>query len=282
MREKGIPIEDERDDPDVEHAAAEPHAETEQEHMLHIRTESARELSAQHGYGLCSDDRDQPAPVDPVGQPRLLGFHREHREDAVGDHRPQQQAEGPQRCRGRPRTRDQQDLIAQHARRSHGREEPDRATVVDDVGCHTFGEASDADAREDPQGSVEDDVGPQQGNRQTRQAERLCGDGHDAGGHHQGKGCGVHRRQPGRRRRRSPRDDVTAHGRRAVEVVEVAQQADVQQQAEQAGGCRRPDDRVVASQIGVHRRRRAARAATRRASARTPASPESRSCVAGA
>ena len=135
-REERVAVEDQRDDPDVEHSRAEPDDQAEQEHVrLMSCSESAGELRPEDGDRLGSDDRHQPAAVDPLGQRRLVVLHRQHGEDAVGEDAHRDDADDPQRSGDGPERR-RRSGTGFRARTSPAtmREEADAAAMVHQIG----------------------------------------------------------------------------------------------------------------------------------------------------
>src|SRR6185312_7280849 len=195
--EKRVAVEDQADDPDVEHSPAQPDGEAEKNHGAVVRLKKRGKLRAQDGNGLRRHDGGKPAAVDPGGNGGFVDPHRQGGKDGVGEDDPEPDAEEPQARRQAIVAADDLDLAAQHAGGGDGGEERQPAGVADQVGPELPRVQRQPQQHQNPDDDVEADVEPEEHEREAFEIEQVAGGGDDAGGHYHGEVRRVHAAQAG-------------------------------------------------------------------------------------
>ena len=184
--EEAVAVEDQRDDPDIEHPAPQPHREREEVELQPVRLRPvAGDERRQHRDRLGGDHGDKPGPGDAVLKRRLVTLDRERREDRVGEADPKHDAQRQEQgCRCQA-VRDQQELNPEDAGPRNRGEEAGPEPVVGHVAEEQPRVAHGSERGQHRQHRVGNQVEHEQRRRQEGKMKIPCRDGHDPGGHNQ-------------------------------------------------------------------------------------------------
>src|SRR6185503_1397735 len=178
-RKKYIAIENERDHPDVQHAAPEPHREREKDDRLSFGIEYGRKPRAEHRYGLGRDNGNQPTAMNSLRKSRLGFFDRDSRENRIGENYPQDDRKQPERQRQPRSLENDQPLAAKNAGCRDRGEKARRTTVVNQIAEKTRSVPDQSRERQHQKDCEKNQVQPAKRNADDRHLQQIAGNRDD-------------------------------------------------------------------------------------------------------